>query len=442
MLPVLLALAASASTPAPVAEAERLASEALRIAAERPADAVATARRALSLTAEFDPSLFVKAGRKGEVVEDEFVAARNEYRQHRARLFAAMGEALARSGKAEAARRHLGRAVLLDPRGADARLRLGRALVQAGQGREALHVLLGGGAELGAEALLAAGEAADLVGLPSLQAALDRARLQAIAGAARPTLVESPLRLPDRARLSTGEPARAEAEGLTLVYVADAACRTCSADLIDLRGLVKPPVRLWLMAAEPEQDAGLRSVVASYRHRWPYLVGVGRADALGWPAPSVVAIARGGFSVAIVRPPFAASLEPVRQALVRRDLSETVPRPGWNRLPPDWRPPAPQPALLPSGLAPGEDEPIPEAFARAAAALDDGRPAEALRLLDELAAAADGWLLAPEARYDRALCLVALGRREEARRLLLRIGDSRFQDAVDRALEGAGAKGR
>jgi hypothetical protein len=37
------------------------------------------------------------------------------------------------------------------------------------------------------------------------------------------------------------------------------------------------------------------------------------------------------------------------------------------------------------------------------------------------------------------LCLAAAGRREEARRLLLRIGDSRFQDAVDAALERIGS---
>jgi hypothetical protein len=35
-----------------------------------------------------------------------------------------------------------------------------------------------------------------------------------------------------------------------------------------------------------------------------------------------------------------------------------------------------------------------------------------------------------------------MGRNEEARRLLLRTGDSRFQDAVDRALERVGSKGR
>ena len=44
-------------------------------------------------------------------------------------------------------------------------------------------------------------------------------------------------------------------------------------------------------------------------------------------------------------------------------------------------------------------------------------------------------------RLDRALCLAALGRREEARRMLLRTGDSRFQDDVDRTLEQVGTPG-
>jgi hypothetical protein len=57
-----------------------------------------------------------------------------------------------------------------------------------------------------------------------------------------------------------------------------------------------------------------------------------------------------------------------------------------------------------------------------------------MRLLE--AATADGWLLPPEARFDRAVCLARLGRREEARRLLLRIGDSRFHDDIDRVMEG------
>jgi hypothetical protein len=438
LIPLALALLGAS----PVADAERLAAEAIRLSAERPAEAVLGARRALDLTTEFDPIAFVKAGRKGEVVEDEFLAAREEYRRHRSRLYAAMGEALDRAGKRDAARRYLGRAVTLDAANADARLRLARALVRAERGREALAALLGGGADLGAEALAVAGQAADLTGLPSLQAELDRVRLLAPTSGTRPELRDAPLRLSERARLSTGEPARAGSEGLTLVYVAEVSCRTCSADLLELRDLVKPPLRLWLMPSEPEQDAGLRSVVTSYRYRWPYLVGAGRAEALGWRAPTVVAVARSGFSIALVKPPFAASLPPVIHALQKTDVAETVPRAAWNRLPVERRAGPAPPPLVANGLAPGEDDPAPEAFGRAVAAFDAKRPAEALRLVDELAAAEDGWLLGPEARYDRALCLAALGRREEARRILLRIGDSRFQDAVDRALEGGSPRAR
>ena len=50
----------------------------------------------------------------------------------------------------------------------------------------------------------------------------------------------------------------------------------------------------------------------------------------------------------------------------------------------------------------------------------------------------DGYLLPPEARLNRALCLAGLGRREEARKMILKIGDSRLQEQVDRALEAVG----
>src|SRR5262249_59243444 len=76
-----------AATPSPVDEAERLAAEATRAAESRPAEALDLARRALGATAEFDPIAFVRAGRRGEVVEDTFQAARASYRRHPARLY-------------------------------------------------------------------------------------------------------------------------------------------------------------------------------------------------------------------------------------------------------------------------------------------------------------------------------------------------------------------
>ena len=52
-------------------------------------------------------------------------------------------------------------------------------------------------------------------------------------------------------------------------------------------------------------------------------------------------------------------------------------------------------------------------FARGVAALDAGRPADALRAFDAVLRAAPG---APEARYDRGLAALALGREREAAR--------------------------
>ena len=108
---IAVALAVALAGPA-VAEAERMAARALA-GGSTPAGALAEAQRALALTADFDPTDFVKAGRKGEVVEDEFVAARRAYRRHRALLYEAVGAAQARLGNHAAAARYLRRAALL-----------------------------------------------------------------------------------------------------------------------------------------------------------------------------------------------------------------------------------------------------------------------------------------------------------------------------------------
>jgi hypothetical protein len=137
----------------------------------------------------------------------------------------------------------------------------------------------------------------------------------------------------------------------------------------------------------------------------------------------------------VAQPPLPVSLPPVLAALRRSDVRERLPRPAWNGRPPDRTAPAGAPPLPPDGLAPGEDLPAPGAFTAAADAYRAGKYLESLRFVQALAAKGDGWLLSPEERYDRALCLAGLGRKDEARRLLLGIGDSRFQAEVDRALE-------
>jgi hypothetical protein len=162
------------------------------------------------------------------------------------------------------------------------------------------------------------------------------------------------------------------------------------------------------------------------------------ASAIAVEPGSILVAGRAGWVPVVVKAPFGEALGPVVATLSKTDLTETVPRRQWNLRPPDRRPVA-APALLPEGIAPGEDEPVPEEFTRAVEAYRARRFAEALRGFEALAAKDDGWLLGPEARLDRALALAGLGRREEARRMLLRLGDSRFQDAVDRALENVGS---
>jgi tetratricopeptide (TPR) repeat protein len=430
---VLLLLAA---TPSRVEEAERLAAEATRVAATRPAEGVTLARQALARTAEFDPIAFVRAGRRGEVVEDTFQAARAAYRQHRAVLYEAAGRSLTEAGKPDAAARHLRRALALEatPERATA---LGRALLALGRGREALQLLQSPAAgPPTAQSIPLFVQAADLVGLPSAQAEIDRARLRALAS---PTVTvrEEPLKIPAEARLSTGGPLRLE-QAPVVFYMASASCHTCSEDLEAIARSVPKETRVVTVPEGAEKDRALRQVLQLYRYEWPVALGSGVAPALAIEPGSLLVAGRAGWMPVVVKPPFAAALGPLVANLAKSDVTETVPRRQWNLRPPDRRPTL-APALLPEGLAPGEDEPVPEEFTRAVEAYRARRYAEALRGFEMLAARDDGWLLAPEARLDRALALAGLGRREEARRMLLRIGDSRFQEAVDRALERVGS---
>jgi hypothetical protein len=229
---------------------------------------------------------------------------------------------------------------------------------------------------------------------------------------------------------------------VTVIYVAEATCRSCSSDLESLKRTVPPTVRILTVPEVADQDVALRQVLQLYRYPWPIIVGKGVAVSLKVPVRSALVVARGGWSGAVVKPPFGPALASVLDAFGRNDVRETVPRPGWNQRPVERRASAPPPGLLPEGLAPGEDDPAPAEFTAAVAAYREGRAAESQRLFDGLAARGDGWLLPPEARMDRALCMAKTGQAEAARRLLLRIGDSRFQDAVDHALENVGSRRR
>jgi len=437
-LALVLALAVAGSRT-PTEQAEQLAARAVGEAASQPAQCLADASRALALTADFEPTAYVKAGRKGEVVEDAYLAARTEFRRHRAGLYEAMGLCQAASHRHDAAVRYLRRAFDLDP-ASGAALPLARSLVALGRGRDAIDVLLAGGAQgLSPEALAVASQAADLSGLPSLQTEIDRVRIAALPIEPKPELRDGPVALPDRTSLSSGRPLQLDLDGLWALYVPQPACRSCSADLESLKQLERPGMQVVLVPPAADMDQALRGVATLYRYTWPYAAGAGVAQSLKVNAPVVVLIARHGFLAVVVRPPLSVTLPSILEALNRSDVQETVPRPQWNHRAVERRSPPPKATLAAGGFAPGEDEPAPPEFDAALAAFQGGKPAEALGLVDALDARGDGWLLPPEARLDRALCLAALGRREEARRLLLRTGDSRFQDDVDRALERVGS---
>jgi hypothetical protein len=275
--------------------------------------------------------------------------------------------------------------------------------------------------------------AADVAGLPSAQAEIDRGRLQATVKAVE--LREGPLELPPGTRLSSTPVVRLDDVPLNVLYAAEGSCRNCSADLDELGRQVPKDVRVLAVPPGDDQDQALRQVLALYKRPWPLLLGRDLEARLNLKPRSVLLVARGGWTLAVLKAPFGNDVGTALAALQRADIKETVPRPAWNHRPADRSPlPAP-PGLLPEGLAPGEDEPAPPEFAAAVEAYRHGRAREALAAFDALEAKGDGWLLPPEARIDRALCLAKEGERDAARRILLRTGDSRFEGEIDTLLE-------
>jgi tetratricopeptide (TPR) repeat protein len=432
-----VALLQGAGSPRPsTAQAEKLAKDALALAPRDPKAALAQARKAVALTSEFVPTEFVAAGRKGEVVEDEFKAARDTYQQHRALLFDAVGDALARGGQALPASRYQRRAFVLEPT-PERGLALARTLNELGRGREALATVqqaIAGLAGLTPEAAAVIARACDVAGLPSAQAEIDRGRLSAVVGP-RLQLREGHFELPSGVRLSTSPTFRLEEAELTVIYAAEASCRTCSSDLEEIGRVAPRTARVLALPPGDDQDQALRQVLQLYKRPWPLLLGRDLEARLSLEPRSVLLLARGGWTQAVLKAPFGQELASALAALQRKDVEETVPRPSWNRRPVDRSPLPPPPGLLPENLAPGEDLPFPPEFDQAVAAYRAGRASEAQKLFDALEAKGDGWLLSGEARIDRALCLARAGQRDAARRILLRTGDSRFEDKVDQLLE-------
>ena len=303
-LALAVSLAPQASAPggrARIAEAEQLAAEAMQLAPRDPAAALVKARRALAATAEFNPTDYVTAGRKGEVVEDEFQAARDAYRRHRAGLYEAVGTALARQGSALAASRYLRRTFLLDPT-PDRGLALARSLNDLGRGREAIDTVqraIAGLAGLKPEAAEVIARAADVAGLPSAQAEIDRGRLAATLGKAV-ALREGPLEIPAGARLSTSPVFRLDEAALTVFYASEASCRSCSADLEALARQVPKDVRVIAVPPGDDQDAALRQVIGLYRRPWPLLLGKDLAARLELKPRSLLLVARGGWTQAVL----------------------------------------------------------------------------------------------------------------------------------------------
>jgi tetratricopeptide (TPR) repeat protein len=428
----LVLMAATGGSVDAVADAERLARAAL--AQPKAAASLAETRRALSLTEDFDPRRFVAIGRKGEVVEDTYREALSRYRTHRALLYEAEGECLAQQGQARAAVHRLRRALVLAP--TSGRLAaLARALQLEDRAPEALDFVVREALGTFEGSLLAAAQqAADAAAVPSLQAEIDRARLLKLAADVRPEPRDGPISFGDRLRLSTGGPLRLDEDVVSVIYVADRACRSCSSDIEALGKVVPEATRVLVAPMDSDDDYPLRQALTLYRRSWPVILGA-RTGAYGKDAPVAWVVGRRGWSGAVVRPPYGRTLAPVLDVFARHEVDEALPRAGWNRRPVVRRSLPAQPALLEDEVAPGEDDPAPPEFDQAVKALRAKQPQEALTLFEALARRGDGWLLSPEARLNRAVCYARAGNIERARTLLRSIGDSRFQEHVDAVLE-------
>jgi hypothetical protein len=432
-----LMLASAAGTG--VRDAERLLAESQSALAREPQLAWVRAREAVQASAIFVASDFVRPGRKDEILEEQFLAARGTYRRHRALVYEGAGVSLARLSRHAAAARYLHRAVELGRE--EARPALMHALAASGREWEALSIGLrrAGTGSLSAQETAECSVIADALGLASLQAEIDRARIAVQRVEPALGFIDGPFELPERARLSTGAPFRLKGEERpTLIYVAEASCRTCTADLEALARLAPAEARIVVAPARDGGDQALRQALALYRHDWPVVMGIDAGEVLRVTAPCLLYVGRQGWSGGVAQPALARTLPPLLALFGRQDVGETLPRGSWSHVRPR-RPVLPlPPPLREGGLAPGEDEPFPGEFVRVAQAYAAGRFADALSALDVLAAGDQAWLLPPELRLDQALCLARLGRVDVARGLLRGIGDSRFQDDVDRALERLG----
>jgi len=107
------------------------------------------------------------------------------------------------------------------------------------------------------------------------------------------------------------QPVRLDEVPVNLIYMAEASCRSCSADLQSISRLVPRGVRVLMLPEIADQDAALRQVVDLYRYQWPLLLGRDLPRHLGMEARQVLLVARGGWSAAAMRPQSGPSVTPL-----------------------------------------------------------------------------------------------------------------------------------
>ncbi len=221
---------------------------------------------------------------------------------------------------------------------------------------------------------------------------------------------------------------RLDGDAPTLLYVAEPTCRSCSADLEALKRILPPTIQVVLVPPAADQDQALRGVVSLYRYAWPYAVGTALPAALRLTPPAALLVARGGFSGAMLRPPFNATLPVAVEVMTKAEVRESVPRADWNKRPVERPSPAPRATLLDSGFAPGEDEPAPPEFVSAVGAFRAARPARPCGSSTRSRPRATAGCSRPRRASTAPSAWPPWDGARRRAACLLHTGDSRFQD--------------
>ncbi len=343
---------------------------------------------ALAATVDFEPTAFVKAGRKGEVVEDDYLSRPGT-------PIAGTGlastppwaESTPPRGDHEAAVRYLRRAEFLGPDSSSGRAARGCLSPRSVGPQRRRSCCRDSSPRVGP------GQTSWRSSRRSSTRQAGRAsRSRSIGPESWPSLGGARsggtghFELPKGTRLSTAPVFRMADAAVNVIYAAEASCQTCSEDVEALRR-GDPALPRGSSSCPRDRTTttpcGRCSVCSSVS--WPVMIGPGLGSTLGVTPRSVLIVGRGGWGAALLP---GAPEAGARQGggTVGKDgcRSKSLPRPGWNRRPVErssahvrYR------GCGPRGWRPATTSLRQPEFEAAVTAYREKRPAEAMRLFDE-----------------------------------------------------------